>query len=165
MKRTRFALLVELAVGAAALGWLVLSFLESRAVYLPNVPWIVILALVALAGVVFWEGWLVRSYQRGRKPDLDALRAARAFVLGKAAALTGSLLVGWYASQFLVVLGDLSIDARRTKGVDALYAAAAALVLAVVGVVVERFCQLPPDDGNAAKDRARRPDPEADASS
>jgi hypothetical protein len=153
--------LVELAVGAAVVGWLVLRLLESRGTYLPDVPWVVDVSLVLLSAAVFWAGWSVRAYQRGRRPDLDGLRAARTYVLAKAAAITGALLVGWYVSQFLVVLGDLDIDSRRTHGFDALYGAAAALVLTVVGVIVERFCQLPPSDGEE-KDKAPQGGPEAD---
>jgi hypothetical protein len=163
MRRTPLRLLVELAVGAAVVGWGVLKLLESRGTYLPDVPWVVDVSLLLLAVAVFWAGWSVRAYQRGRRPDLDGLRAARTYVLAKAAAITGALLVGWYVSQFLVVLGDLDIDARRAHGFDALYAAAAALVLAVVGVIVERFCQLPPSKGEDTEKSPQGRGPEADA--
>ena len=126
MRRTPIRWLVELAVAAALVGWLVLWLLESRGTYLSDVPWVVDVALLILAGAVFWAGWTVRAYQRGRRPDLDALRAARTYVLGKAAAVTGALLVGWYLAQVLVVLGDLDIDARRSHGVAAAWAVGAA---------------------------------------
>lgn len=163
MKRTPLGLLLELAAGAAVVGWLLLRSLESRGTFVADVPWVVDAGLLVLAAAVFWAGWTVRAYQKGRKPDLDGLRAARTYVLGKAAAITGSLLCGWYLSQFLVVLGDLGIDARRAHGVAALYAAGAALVLAVVGVVVERFCQLPPSEGEDGEGTRRGRDPQADA--
>jgi len=165
MRRTPIRWLVELAVAAALVGWLVLWLLESRGTYLADVPWVVDVSLLLLAGAVFWAGWTVRAYQRGRRPDLDALRAARTYVLGKAAAVTGSLLVGWYLAQVLVVLGDLDVESRKAHGLAALWAVGAALVLCVVGVLVERFCQLPPSDDDGKEREGRTPpgSPEMDA--
>jgi len=146
MARTKVTTLLLVAVVTTLLGWLVVAGLERRGTYLPHVPWIVDVALVALAAGVLWAGWAVRSYLAGRRPSLDPLRAARTLVLAKAAALTGSLLAGWYLAQVLVVLGDLAIEARRDRAVAAGVAALCAVLLAVVGLVVEKFCQIPPED-------------------
>ncbi|PJI93944.1 DUF3180 domain-containing protein [Luteimicrobium subarcticum] len=148
MRRTSVGVLVVLAVVAALVGWVVVGALESRGTFLPRVPWVVDVAIVLLAGAVFWAGWGVRAYQKGDRPRLDGIRAARTFVLGKAAAVTGSVLVGWYLGQVLPALGDLDVEARREKAIAAGVAALAALVLAVAGHVVERFCELPPTDGD-----------------
>jgi hypothetical protein len=167
MQRTKVTTLLLVTVATTLLGWLVVVGLERRATYLPAVPWIVDVALVGLAAAVFRAGWAVRSYLKGRRPSLDPLRAARTLVLAKAAALTGSLLAGWYLAQVVAVLGDLAIEARRDRAIAAGIAAACALVLAVVGLVVEKFCQLPPEDtepGNGGRSRAPGDhEPEADA--
>lgn len=156
MKRTPVTFLVAITVVVTAVGWLTVRTLESRGTYLPVVPWLVDVALVLLATAVLWAGWSVRAYQKGRKPDLDGLRAARTLALGKAAAMTGSALTGWYLAQVLVTLGDLSIEARRDRAIAAGIAALAAVVLAVAGVVVEHFCQLPPPDGEEGRGRDAR---------
>lgn len=159
MRRTPVGSLVAVLVGVAVVGWLVLRAFETRGAYLPVVPWLVDVAIVALAGAIFWSGWLVRSYQKGKRPSLDGLRAARTLVLAKAAALTGALLGGWYLAQVLVVLGDLAIEPRRERAVAAGIAVLCSVVLAVVGLVVEKFCELPPSD----KDRAGSSDGESPA--
>lgn len=150
MRRTPVRTLIAVLVAVAVVGWLVLRALESRGVYLPVVPWLVDVAILALAGVVFWMGWAVRAYQKGRRPSLDGIRAARTLVLAKAAALTGALLGGWYLAQVLVVLGDLAIEPRRDRAVAAGIAVLCSVVLAAIGLVVEKFCELPPSD----KDRS-----------
>lgn len=150
MRRTPVGSLIAVLVAVAVVGWLVLRALEARSVYLPVVPWLVDIAILALAGAVFSAGWAVRSYQKGKRPSLDGVRAARTLVLAKAAALTGALLGGWYLAQVLVVLGDLAIEPRRERAVAAGIAVLCSVVLAVVGLVVEKFCELPPSDENHA---------------
>jgi len=160
MRRTPIGSLIAVLVAVAVLGWLALRSLEGRGVYLPVVPWLVYVAILALAGAVFWSGWTVRSYQKGKRPSLDGLRAARTLVLAKAAALTGALLSGWYLAQVLVVLGDLAIEARRDRAVAAGIAVLCSVVLAVVGLVVEKFCELPPSDKDRpASDEGESPAP------
>jgi hypothetical protein len=156
MQRTKVTTLALVTVVTTVVGWLVVVGLERRGTYLPHVPWIVDVALVGLAGAVFWAGWAVRAYLKGRRPSLDPLRAARTLVLAKAAALTGALLAGWYLAQVLAVLGDLAIEARRDKAIAAGVAALCAVVLAVVGLVAESFCRIPPPDSEASNgDRSR----------
>ena len=160
MRRTPVGSLIAVFVAVAVVGWLVLRTLESRGVYLPVVPWLVDLAILVLTGVVFWSGWAVRSYQKGERPSLDGLRAARTLVLAKAAALTGALLGGWYLAQVLVMLGDLAIEPRRERAVAAGIAVLCSVALAVVGLVVEKFCELPPPDNDrTSSDEGESPAP------
>ncbi|RPF19776.1 DUF3180 domain-containing protein [Myceligenerans xiligouense] len=147
MRRTSVVTLVAVLVGVAVVGWPVLRSLEANGVYLPMVPWLVDVAIVVLAAAVFRFGWTVRAYQKGDRPSLDGLRAARTLVLAKAAALTGALLGGWYLAQVLLVLPDLAVEPRRDKAIAAAVAVVCAVGLSVVGLVVERFCQLPPSGG------------------
>ncbi|GAB3163672.1 DUF3180 domain-containing protein [Myceligenerans halotolerans] len=147
MQRTSVIGLVVVFGVVALVGWPVLRAMEANGVYLPTVPWLVDVAIVALAAAVFWLGWTVRAYQKGDRPSLDGLRAARTLVLAKAAALTGALLGGWYLAQVLLVLPDLAVEPRRDKAIAAIIAVVCAVGLSVVGLVVERFCQLPPSDG------------------
>ena len=107
----------------------------------PEVPWSVTAVLVLIAGIVLWLGLAVRAYQRGDTPDLDPIRAARTAALAKAASFAGSLLSGWYGAQVLC-----SPRTSRTSpcavALSAGAATLAAVVLAVVGMIVERFCRL-----------------------
>ncbi|MFD2027761.1 DUF3180 domain-containing protein [Promicromonospora aerolata] len=160
MRRTPIGSLIAVLVAVALVGWLVLRALEARGVHLPMVPWLVDVAILVLAGAVFWAGWTVRSYQQGKRPSLDGLRAARTLVLAKAAALTGALLGGWYLAQVLVVVSDLAIEPRRDRAIAAGVAVLCSVVLAVVGLIAEKFCELPPsDEDRSGSDEGESPAP------
>lgn len=162
MQATRWTNLTLLALVTGLLAWLALRTLEGQGVNLPPVPWLVVAVLVVISSIVFAMGWAVRQFLRGKRPNLDPIRAARTAVLAKASAYTGSLLAGWYAAQVLLVLGDLDIAARRERAVAAGIAVAGALLLAAVGLVVEWFCQVPPPtDDSAERDGAQSADPAA----
>jgi hypothetical protein len=82
-----------------------------------------------------------------RARPVDPLRAARTAVLGKATAYAGSVILGWYLAQVLLLSPDLDIPARRAQALRAAVTALAALVLCGAGVLAERMCRVPPDDG------------------
>jgi hypothetical protein len=156
MRRTSVRTLLLVLVGVAAVGALVLRALEMQGIYLPRVAWVEDAAILVLAAAIFWAGWGVRAYQKGDKPDLDPLRAARTFVLAKAGALTGALLAGRYLAEVVVLVSQLGIEARRENAIAAGIAFLASVVLAVVGLVVEKFCELPPSDDTESE---TSPDP------
>lgn len=132
-------------VGAAGLSWLVLMLAESRGKYLPAVPWLAYLVIVALIVVVLRYGLRVRAYLKGRRPNLSALVAARTLSLAQSSAWGGVLLSGWYAGQVLVTVGDWGFEARQVTAIAALIAAGLALLLSAAGVIVERWCRLSGD--------------------
>lgn len=151
MKRTRWQTLLLVTVVTGILGWLLLRALEGQGVSVPPVPWLVIAVLLVIAGIVFVMGWAVRQFLQGKRPTLDPIRAARTAVLAKASSYTGALLAGWYAAQVLLVVGDLNIAPRRERAVAAGIAALGAVLLAVVGLVVEWFCRVPPPSHDGAE--------------
>lgn len=160
MSRTKISVLALVAAVSLALTWGLLTLLERQGTHLGAVPWVVGPVLVVLAVVVLWMALAVRAYQRGRRPSLDPLRAARTAALAKAAALTGALLLGWYGGQLLLTLGRLQFESQQSRALAAGTAALCAIVLSVVGIIAERFCELPPpSDGTPAAlgDGDRRP--------
>ncbi|HEY5554592.1 MAG TPA: DUF3180 domain-containing protein [Cellulomonas sp.] len=165
MQRTRIQTLGVVAVLVGLGGWLLFRALASRGVVPPPVPWLVAAVEVVIAAVVLTMGWSVRQYLKGKKPDLDPIRAARTAVLAKASCYTGAVLAGWYGAQVLAVLGDLDIASQRARATAAAVAVVGALVMATVGLVVERFCRIPPPEDGAADTgnhtRAPSPDPAA----
>ncbi len=156
MRRTSIRTLALVLVTVAAVGAIVVRLLEGYGIYLPKVAWIEDVAILGLAGGIFWAGWAVRAYQNGDKPDLDPLRAARTFVLAKAGALTGALLAGRYLAEVVVHVGQLEIEARQENTLAAGIAVVCSLVLTAVGLVVEKFCELPPPDETQGEES---PDP------
>jgi hypothetical protein len=109
-------------------------------------PWTAVAGTAALAVAVVSLGVPVRRWVAGRRDrPLDPLYVARAFVLAKAAAYGGALLAGWYAGQALALLPDV-VGTRRTKLLMALLAVVAAIAVSVAGLVVQRWCRVPPSD-------------------
>ncbi|WP_159793884.1 DUF3180 domain-containing protein [Puerhibacterium puerhi] len=151
MRRTSIRTLAAVVLGIAVVGAVVGRALAAQGVHLPAVAWVEDVAILALAVVIFWMGWAVRAYQRGDRPDLDPIRAARTFVLAKAGALTGAILAGRYLATVLGLLGDLDIASQRGRVLAAAVAALCAVVLSAVGLVVEKFCELPPPDDEDAE--------------
>ena len=148
MRRTPTARVVGVGLVSALLAFAVLRVVEGRGGTLLPVPPIAWIAVLLIAGVVGVLAWNVRQYARGRRPGFDVLLAARTVVLASASAYTGALLFGWYAAQVVLVVtaGDLDIAGRRDVAVTAGIAALAAVLLAVVGLVAERWCVVPPPE-------------------
>ncbi len=162
MTRTRWQTLVLWAVATTAVSALAVRALTNLGVQTPEVPWLVVAVELLIAGVVLSMGWAVRQFLQGRRPDLSPLRAARTAVLAKASCYTGAVLVGWYGGQVLTALGDLEIEAQRARAAAAGLAVLGAVVLAVVGLVVEWFCRVPPPEDGAKDDPTRPREPAPD---
>lgn len=146
MRRTRWQTLLAVALGVAAATWIVLDAADGQGALPPQVPWLVVAVEFLIAGVVLSMGWAVRQFLRGKRPDLNPIRAARTAVLAKASCYTGALLAGWYGGQTIVVLLDLATPGNGLRAVAAGAATAGAVVLAVTGLVVEWFCRVPPPE-------------------
>ena len=90
-----------------------------------------------------------------KKTVLNPILAARTLVLAQACAYAGTVLLGWHAGIFLDQLRVWSL--RSDQGITwlALAQAGGGLVMIVVGLVVERFCKVPPEDGETPGDGHR----------
>lgn len=144
MGRTKISTLVGVACCTLAVGWILLTLLSRSGTHLGPVQWIMTPVLLALAVVVIWLANAVRLFLGGKRPALDPLRAARTAALSKAAALGGSIMAGWYASQLVLAFANIEIEAQQGRAWRAGAACLAAIVLAIAGLVGERCCQLPP---------------------
>jgi hypothetical protein len=135
-----------IAVVATAASWLLLdTWTGSGGEPLP-LPWTAVAGTFALAIAVVSLGVPVRRWVAGRRDrPLDPLYAARAFVLAKAAAFGGAVLTGWYVGQALALLPDV-VGARRAKLLLALAAAVGAVAVSAAGLLVQRWCRVPPSD-------------------
>lgn len=162
MAATRWRTLLAVALVGAAVTWYLLRVLVGHGGMVPSVGWLVLPVELIIAMVVLRLGWSVRQYLHGNRPDLDPVRAARTAVLAKAACYTGALLLGFYGGTVLALVTDLSVPGNGGRAGAAGLAAAGALVMAVVGLVVERFCRIPPpSDGQQEKAGPAEPGPVA----
>ena len=78
---------------------------------------------------------------------LNPILAAWTLVLAQACAYTGSVLLGWHAGIFVDQLRLWNLRSDQTLAWQALAMAGGGLVMIVVGLMVERFCRIPPEDG------------------
>lgn len=120
----------------------------------PQPPVLAGVLLVVMAAAVLWFARPVRQYLRGKATrSLDPLRAARTVVLAQAAALTGAAAAGWYAGQLGVVLTALSLVANQSRVLPLALLVLAAVVLAVAGMVAQRWCRIEPGEDDDRDDR------------
>lgn len=162
MRRTRWQTLLGIAVVVGVLAAMLTTWLDRQGPGMPRVAWLVVAVELLIAAVVFSMGWAVRQFLHGKRPSLDPIRAARTAVLAKAACYTGALLTGWYGGQTVAHLVDTAIPGNAGRAGSAAVAAGGAVVLAVVGLVVEWFCRVPPPrDDEKERDPAATPDPAA----
>ncbi|TLM88094.1 DUF3180 domain-containing protein [Pseudarthrobacter sp. NamE5] len=107
---------------------------------------IVTITLILGIRVLRWRNSLKDSTKK--KTVLDPLLAARTLVLAQACAYAGTVLLGWHVGIFLDQLRIWSL--RSDQGITwlALAMAGGGLVMIVVGLLVERFCKIPPEDGD-----------------
>ena len=102
---------------------------------------IVIITMVLGIRVLRWRN-SHKPGSKAKKTQLDPLLAARTLVLAQACAYAGTVLLGWHVGIFLDQLRLWSLRSDQVM-------AGGGLVMIVVGLVVERFCRIPPEDGDA----------------
>jgi hypothetical protein len=143
--------LLAVAGAVTIVAWSVLRLLESSGGVPLPLPWTALGGMLVIALAVLVAGWPVRRWTVGdRSRRLDALRAARTLVLARASAYSGAALVGFYVAQGLVVLPDVDVEPRQERLLLAGLATGCALVMVVAGLVVERWCRLPPPEDDDA---------------
>lgn len=103
-------------------------------------PWTAPAVTALTAAVLVPAGLRVRRHVTG------PLTAARTAVLAVSCVHAGAVLAGWYLGQALALLPDL-VGQRRTLFVLGLLGAVAGTALSAAGLLVQRWCALPPPDG------------------
>lgn len=157
MRTIRPAWLVGVTIVLAVAG-VVATELSSRAsMALPVLPLSSLITMGLIGLVCLILGLKVRRWRDGKRDKvLDPLLAARTLVLAQACAYAGAVLLGWHLGILLdqvptiSLRGDLGIIWRIVAMMGG------GLVMVAVGVVVERFCKLPPDStgqGSEPKDK------------
>lgn len=139
----RARLLVAVALVVAGASWVVLKLVEGGGRDLPSTSWLAVFIFVALALGLLVAGRPVRRLVAGRATrPLNPLYAARVLAMAQAAALAGAAVVGWYAAQIVLLLPDVDIPSQQLQMLVLGVLALAAAGLAVVGLVVQRWCRL-----------------------
>ncbi|MBP2412862.1 NADH:ubiquinone oxidoreductase subunit 6 (subunit J) [Arthrobacter stackebrandtii] len=157
MRTIRPAWLVAVAVVTAAVGWLVTELTSRASMALPVLPLSSLITMGLIVVVCLILGLKVRRWRDGnRNKHLDPLLAARTVVLAQACAYAGAVLFGWHAGIMLDQLPTVAMRADLAVIWQIVALLAGGLVMVAVGVMVERFCKLPPEDNDpAAKTRPK----------
>ncbi|GIF25276.1 hypothetical protein BJ973_007528 [Actinoplanes tereljensis] len=141
LRPTSISVLIVACLGAAALGWLLLSFTYQS---LPELPWspVIVLFVLSIAEGLLAQNTSVRIQRKPGTLPVDPLAVARYVALAKASSLVGSLSAGFSAG----LLAWLAMEPTEAAHND-LPAAGAGLVAAaaLIGTALwlERSCRIP----------------------
>ena len=149
MKLTNPLVLLLIGTAVAVLGWLA-ALLTTR--YSLNTPVLPLPGLITMSVIVVLTlvlGIRVLRWRNGdKKKMLNPFLAAWTLLLAQAGAYTGSVLLGWHAGIFVDQLRLWNLRSDQTLAWQALVMAGGGLVMIAVGLMVERFCRIPPEDGD-----------------
>jgi Protein of unknown function (DUF3180) len=154
VRETRPGVLVGLGAGAALLVVGLVALLRPT---LPAVPWTLPATLAVVTAGILAAALSFRRRLRaapGAKP-YDPLQAARMVVLAKACSHGGALVAGGYGGLAVALVMSSASPLRRLDAALSGLTALAALALVGVGLLLERFCRIPPAD--EPPDAAGRP--------
>ncbi|MEE1324227.1 MAG: DUF3180 domain-containing protein [Bifidobacteriaceae bacterium] len=144
--------LLAILAGLASGAWLTAEALASHTLILGTTI-IVPILLFAVGLTALWLGWTVHKYVVGELKDIEPRRAYITLIIAKSLELAGSVLVGWYSGQILVVAPHLDDDYFKRVALQCAVCAAMSIFDIVCGILAEHWCELPPIDGpeNPAK--------------
>ncbi|NYE96061.1 signal transduction histidine kinase [Psychromicrobium silvestre] len=149
--RARWLLVIALI--STALGWIATVITNRLSLPTPALPFTALITLGIVVLAVLLLGFRVRSWRNGnRERALNPILAARTLVLAQASAYAGALLLGWHLGVLIDALAATFYGASAALlGLPAALMGGSAVMI-VVGLVVERFCRIPPEDGADSAD-------------
>ncbi|WP_285727061.1 DUF3180 domain-containing protein [Psychromicrobium xiongbiense] len=141
------------------LGWLAATWAGRVGWPAPSLPYSALITLGIVSVGVFLLGWRVRSWRENRSRarqegsrapakarPLDPILAARTLILAQASCYAGALLMGWHLGVVVDALSAVvGYGAPLTLVIQPAVLLGGAAVVVAVGLLVERFCRIPPD--------------------
>ncbi|THJ65186.1 DUF3180 domain-containing protein [Arthrobacter echini] len=139
---------------AGLLGWLA-NWLATRNGYgAPTLPLTSLVTTAVIIAITLVFGGRVLRWNNGsRDRPLDPILAARTLVLAQACAYAGAVSLGWHAGIFVDQLALLAVRSTTAPLWGSIALMVGGMVMIMVGLVVENFCRLPPDDDTGAMSR------------
>lgn len=147
MNSIRFRWLLVIAASAALAAYLVT--LAGGMLGWPTavLPLSSLFTMAVIAGFTLVLGIRVLRWRQGKRTrQLNLVLAARTLVLSHACAYAGSLLLGWHLGILVDQLPLWVLRSDHTIGWTAVAMTAGGLTMIIIGLVVERFCRIPPED-------------------
>ncbi len=147
IRTTRPAAVIGFALAGLVLGWLVRPLAVRASGTAPTVSWLPVVALLFVAVVVGAVAWSTYRTLHRRHQRLQPHHAVNRLVLAKACALAGSFFAGGYLGYALSWLGLTDAELAQERVRHSLFAAAAAVLLVVGSLLLERACRVGKDEG------------------
>ncbi|WP_298251938.1 DUF3180 domain-containing protein [uncultured Arthrobacter sp.] len=147
MSPLRFRWLALVGLVSGLLGWLA-NWLTTRNGYgTPTLPLTSLVTTAVIIGITLVFGRRVLRWTNGRRDrPLDPILATRTLVLAQACAYAGAVSLGWHAGIFVDQVALLAVRSGTAPLWGSVALMVGGMVMIVVGLVVENFCRLPPDD-------------------
>ncbi|GIE05843.1 DUF3180 domain-containing protein [Paractinoplanes durhamensis] len=152
LRPTSTSVLIVAGLGAAALGWLLLSFTYQS---LPELPWspVVVLFVLAIAEGLLAQNTGARIQRKPGTLPVDPLAVARYAALAKASSLVGALSAGFSAG----LLAWLAMEPTEAAHNDLLPTGTGLVgAAALIGMALwlERSCRIPEKPDSKDEDEA-----------
>lgn len=154
VRTTRPGLLAALALAGGVLGWYAVPLLERVRGVAPSVPWSAVLVLAGLAVLLLGAAFFTHRTIHRRRQRMDPRRAVNLLVLAKASAMVGALVAAGYVGFGAHFLDNLDIALPQQRVIRSALAAAAAVLVCVGGLLLERACRVPRDPDDLEDDLA-----------
>ncbi|WP_458112783.1 DUF3180 domain-containing protein [Arthrobacter sp. R1-13] len=149
MKPINPLLLLAIGLVLAVAGWLATLLANRFSFATPVLPLTALVTMGVIVALTLVLGIRVLRWRNGKKKKmLNPILAAWTLVLAQACAYTGAMLLGWHAGIFVELLQIWSMRSSQPLMWLALGMAGGGLVMIIVGLLVERFCRIPPEDGD-----------------
>ncbi|WP_035750351.1 DUF3180 domain-containing protein [Arthrobacter sp. 35W] len=159
LRTIRPAWLAVVALVSGAVGWVATVLANRASLATPVLPWSSLLTMGVIVVLTVSLGMRVRAWRNGdRKRMLNPILAARTLVLAQACAYAGALLFGWHTGIFADQIPTLGMRGNLDIVWQNLALIGGSIVMVATGLIVERFCKLPPEDSEP-KDAAPKPKP------
>lgn len=145
MSSLRVGWVVVVVIATAILGWLG-AFFAAESGW--PVPVLGFTAVVTLAAVIVLELILgIRVLKDRQRPVADRMNpvaAARTLVLAQAGTYAGAAIGGWHAGLLVHRVPAAGFGSGVVT--EATVQVITALILVIVGFIVEQWCRIPPED-------------------
>ena len=156
MTAIRIGWVLLVAILATIAGWLG-GFFAAEAGW--RAPVLGYTSVITLAGVMILELILgLRVLKDRERPVADRMNpvaAARTLVLAQAGTYAGAAIGGWHVGILIHRLPASGFGSTVVS--EAIMQAITALILVVVGFIVEQWCRIPPDDTDPDGNHKRPP--------
>lgn len=164
MKPLKPWVLILVAVAVGLLGVGANLFANRASAPTPVLPLSALGSMAVIAVVTLVLGIRVLRWRTGHRTRmLDPIFAARTLVLAQACAYAGAVLLGWHGGVIADQIPLLDSRAGTPAVETALFMIGGGVVMVAIGFIVERFCRIPPEEGDdkgRSEGRGRAPDTE-----